>query len=63
MSAEGTKTILLKSNNWLTWKDLMLSLLKFQNVHQFVYENSEASLEECQDEAKATFTIIKTYFS
>lgn len=41
MAFDGLKIVSVKKNSWITWRDLMRSLLKVLNLNQFLYENSE----------------------
>lgn len=59
MSSDGTKIVLLKRSNWMTWRDLMLAHLKSQDLHHYIYGDGSAPDEEHRDEAKATSLIKK----
>ncbi len=59
MASDGTKIVSLKRANWITWRDLMLSLLKSQDLHEYLYEDKNVPEQEHKNEAKATFLIKK----
>ena len=59
MGSEGTKIDALKRRNWITWRDLMLDLLKSQDLRRYLYEDEDVPEDEHEDEAKATFLIKK----
>ena len=59
MDNDGTKIIPLRRKNWITWRDLIISLLKSKDLHEFLYEGGEIPDEENQLEYKASFLIKK----
>lgn len=59
MEREGTKIYVLSRNNWITWRHLLLALLKYPDLQQHLHEEGNVPADEHQDEAKATFMIKK----
>ena len=59
MEGDSSKILALRRNNWITWRDLTISLLKSKNIHEYLYEGAEIPDEENENESKAAFLIKK----
>ena len=59
MSSEGAKIDAAKPHNWIIWRDLMLALLKSQDLQRYSYEDEDVPEDEHENEAKEMCLIKK----
>ena len=59
MDSDSTRIMALRRNNWITWRDLIIALLRSKDLHEHLYEGIDIPDDENEDEAKASFLIKK----
>lgn len=57
--SDDTKIVSLTRSNWITWSDLMVTLLKSKDLHEHVDISTPTPEAEHADEAKAAFVLKK----
>ena len=59
MESDESKIESLKSDNWITWRDMVLALLESKDLLSCIHEGEEVPTERDANELRATFVIKK----